>query len=56
MASRRHYLQDDEICQMLDKELDYLCDSIEDERVFIHTLPMQYILQFTECMHATNRM
>jgi len=40
---------------MLDKELYHGCDSFEDEIVFIHTLPTQYILQITECIHGTNR-
>jgi hypothetical protein len=55
MASRRHYTQDDEICQMLEKKSDHRCDSTEDESIFIYTLPKQYILQFSECIRGTNR-
>jgi hypothetical protein len=54
MASRHHYMQDDKIHRML-KELDHHCDSIEDESVFIDTLPSPYILQSTGCIHGTNR-
>jgi hypothetical protein len=55
MAPRHHYTQDDVIHRMLEKELDHRCDNIKDESIFNHTLPSQYILQFTECIHGTNR-